>query len=64
MTIKTRSNHLDDFAGVMTYSEFLDTTKVLKMLYGREIAEKFFTKNLSSWYNVDSVSILNVSKKV
>lgn len=45
-------------AGVMTYSEFLDTVKVLKMLYGRDIAEKFFTDNICSWYNVDNASFL------
>lgn len=52
------SNSLSDMAGVMTYSEFLDTCKVLKMLYGRDIAEKFFTDNIRSWYNVNNASFL------
>jgi hypothetical protein len=47
---------------VMKYSDFLDTVKVLKMLYGREIAEKFFTKNASMYYNLNSESILNPIK--
>lgn len=53
------SKKLDDYVGEMTYKEFLDTIKVLKMLYGRGVAEKFFTANISSWYNVDNASFLN-----
>lgn len=48
----------------MTYLEFLQTVKVLKMLYGREIAEKFFTENIIAWYNIDNASFLNVKKEV
>jgi len=43
----------------MKYQDFLDTVKVLKMLYGREIAEKFFAKNAKLYYNLDSESLLN-----
>lgn len=42
----------------MSYSEFLDTVKVLKMLFGRDVAEKFFTKNIDLFYDVNSESIL------
>lgn len=38
------------------YVVFLDTVKVLKMLYGSSIAEKFFTENMNLYYDVDSVS--------
>lgn len=38
------------------YIVFLDTVKVLKMLYGTGIAEKFFTENMHLYYDVDSVS--------
>ena len=38
------------------YVVFLDTVKVLKMLYGSAIAEKFFTKNMSLFYDDDSES--------
>lgn len=40
----------------MSYSEFLDTVKVLKMLFGRDIAEKYFTNNINLFYDVDSES--------
>jgi len=46
----------------MLFSEFLDLVKVMKMLYGREIAEKFFTKNVTSFYNLDSESLNQVKK--
>lgn len=41
----------------MSYQEFLDTVKVLKMLYGRDVAEKFFTKNITEVYNITSESL-------
>lgn len=41
----------------MSYPEFLDTVKVLKMLYGRDIAEIFFTKNNNLYYDTNSASI-------
>lgn len=47
----------------MTYDEFLNTCKVLKMLYGREIAEKFLTNNIHKYYNLTNESLLNLTKK-
>lgn len=47
----------------MNYTEFLDTVKVLKMLYGRDIAEKFFTKNKEQFKILDSVSVSKLQKK-
>lgn len=47
----------------MKYTEFLETVKVLKMLYGREIAEKVFTNNVGKWYNIDSASLINFVTK-
>lgn len=41
------------------FIEFLELVKVIKMLYGRDIAEKFFTYNIKRWYNVDSASMIN-----
>lgn len=38
------------------YVVFLDTVKVLKMLYGTAIAEKFFTENMHLYYDDDSES--------
>lgn len=48
---------------MMSYIEFLKTIQVLKMLYGRDIAEKVFTKNLGRWYNIDSESLIKLVKK-
>lgn len=45
-------NDVDQIA----YANFLDTVKVLKMLFGRQIAENFFTDNMSVFYDVDSES--------
>lgn len=44
----------------LTRQEFLELVKVVKMLYGREIAEKLFTKNLKVFYNVDSESLIKL----
>ncbi|MBQ3309567.1 hypothetical protein IJG78_02730 [Candidatus Saccharibacteria bacterium] len=38
----------------LTYMEFLQTTKVLRMLYGIDSAKKYFTDNLYLWYNEDN----------
>lgn len=41
----------------MTYNEFLDTVKVLKMLYGAVIARDFFEHNIEKFekpLNLDS----------
>lgn len=47
----------------MQFSEFLDLVKVLKMLYGTQIAEKFFTKNISLYYDLDSASLNKITKR-
>lgn len=46
----------------MTYLEFLETVKVLKMLYGRDIAERVLTANIHKWYNIDSESLIKMTK--
>lgn len=46
----------------MTYDEFLNTCKILKMLYGREVAEKFLTKNIHKYYNLNSESLIDIRK--
>jgi len=46
----------------MQFTEFLQLTKVLKMLYGREIAEKFFAKNISLYYDLNNESLSKIKK--
>lgn len=41
---------LDDKT-LQQYVVFLDTVKVLKMLYGAGIAEKYFTENMHIFYD-------------
>lgn len=38
----------------MNYSDFLNTTKVLRMLYGLEVSTAFFEKNIGSFYNLNA----------
>lgn len=46
----------------MNYIEFLDTVKVLRMLYGKQVAEKFFDKHVDSYYDLTSASIVSQEK--
>lgn len=46
----------------MPFIEFLALVKVMKMLYGATIAEKFFTKNVGSYYDLNSESLKNSQK--
>jgi len=46
----------------MTFTEFLSLVKVLKMLYGTQIAEKVFTENIELYYNLDSASLTTALK--
>jgi len=46
----------------MRFDEFLKLTNTLKMLYGRDIAEKFFTKNIHLYYDLNSESIISIKK--
>lgn len=48
---------------VVLFTEFLDLVKVLKMLYGRQVAEIFFTKNVGSYYDLDSESLSQIVKE-
>lgn len=47
----------------MPFDEFLKLVSTVKMLYGRSVAEKFFTTNIQQYYNLNSASILS-NKKV
>lgn len=38
----------------LTYMEFLQTTKVIRMLYDKDRAKKYFTDNFGLWYNIDN----------
>lgn len=44
----------------MSFVEFLDFIKVIKMLYGRDVATNIFEKNLHKYYNLDSESLNNL----
>lgn len=59
-----KPNVLNNLKFEATYAEFLDTVKVLKMLYGRDVSEKFFTDNIKSYYDIDSESLSNVKEQV
>lgn len=47
----------------MPFLEFLQLVKTLKMLFGREIAEKFFTKNINMYYDLNSESLTSLNRK-
>lgn len=51
----------------MSYSEFLKTVSVMKMLYGQAIAERFFKKNIVEFpqfnYDDDSESLLKQKRE-
>lgn len=38
----------------LSYLEFLETVKVVRMLYDKDRARKYFTDNLQIWYNIDN----------
>lgn len=44
----------------MQFGDFIALCKVLKMLYGADVAKKFFTKNISLFNIVDSESLINL----
>lgn len=44
----------------MKFDEFLSFVKVVKMLYGRDVACKLFETNYRKYYNLSSVSFLNL----
>lgn len=38
----------------LSYSDFLSTVKVIRMLYGKDLAKKYLTDNLGVYYNLDN----------
>lgn len=38
----------------LSYLEFLQTCKVIRMLYGRDLAEEYLTNNWHVYYNKDN----------
>lgn len=38
----------------LSYTEFIQTIKVFRMLYGVDFAKKYLTDNLKVYYNVDN----------
>lgn len=47
----------------VTLSEFLEITKVIKMLYGREFAVKFFELNYQTYISNLNESLSKVKKE-
>lgn len=47
----------------MSFEEFLDLVKVIKMLYGRNIACEVFEKNYQKYYNLKNASFLNLNNE-
>ena len=48
----------------MPFNDFLKLVIVVKSLYGRDIAEKLFTKNIDLYYNLNSESLIDTIKEV
>ena len=46
----------------MSFYDFLALIKILKMLYGRTVAEKYFTKHIDEWYNLGSESLTKLGQ--
>lgn len=46
----------------MKYEEFLNTTKVLRMLYGLEVATIFFERNVVKFYDLNSDDLSDTLK--
>jgi len=44
----------------MQFGDFCDLVKVLKMLYGSDVAKKFFTNNIHLFKVIDSESLNNL----
>lgn len=40
----------------MSFDEFLNLVKTVKILYGREVAHSLFQKNYKQFYNLNDVS--------
>jgi len=47
----------------MPFNDFLRLVSVLKLLYGQPFAEKFFTKNIGLYYDLDSASLTAHTKE-
>jgi len=43
----------------MTFEEFLNLTKVIRMLYGKEIAVNFFENNIDRFYKLQLKNLLD-----
>lgn len=62
MTTKQSKNKFQFTLEFNTLSEAMNFIKVLKMLYGRDVAERVFTSIMKQCYNVDSASLINFKK--
>lgn len=45
-----------------SFQDAMNLVRVVKMLYGRDVAERLFTKIMNECYNVDSASLLKIQK--
>lgn len=48
----------------MSFDEFLNFIKVVKMLYGRQVACEIFEKNYKKYYNLKNASLYNFSTEM
>lgn len=62
MTTMTSKIKFKNTLDLSSFHDALDLIRVVKMLYGRDIAERLFTKIMNECYNVDSASLLKIQK--
>jgi hypothetical protein len=53
----------NNLSNALTKAEFLDLIKVVKMLYGRDLAVNLLEKNIKTFYDVDSESLTKKEKE-
>lgn len=62
MTTTTSTTKYKNKLDLASFKDALDFVRVVKMLYGRDVAERLFTKIMKECYNVDSASLLKIQK--
>lgn len=62
MTTTTSTTKYKNKLDLSSFQDALDFVRVVKMLYGRDVAERLFTKIMKECYNVDSASLLKITK--
>lgn len=62
MTTTTSTTKYKNKLELPSFQDALALVRVVKMLYGRDIAERLFTKIMKECYNVNSASLLKIQK--